>query len=255
MGNRRGVKLSDGGSHTHRVASRWRVADTVSGLRLLLVPVLWLPALLGNGRLVGVGLAAAGVTDFLDGFLARRLGQASPSGARLDSIADNLLLLSAMAWIELIHPEIGRENTALIAATFGVYLASLSVGLIKFRQLGNLHLYSSKVAGGFLYTFAVLTLVTSHYEPLLLTLSAVAFMLSSGETLVAQLMVATVDERMGSVLLLRKRRAETSIIQAVGTATKLRSQAPHSAKAVGSSANPISSNPSSTAPNTNDTAP
>jgi cardiolipin synthase (CMP-forming) len=237
------------------VSNRWRVADTLSWLRLLLLPVLWLLALLGNGRVVGIGLVAAGVTDFLDGYIARRMGQASATGARLDSIADNLLLLSAMVWIELLHPEIARENPALIAGTFAVYLASLAAGLIKFRQLGNLHLYSSKVAGGFLYTFAIVTLVAGGYEPLLLTLAAAAFMLSSAETLVAQLMFAAVDERMGSVLLVRKRRAEISTIQAIGTPRKQRSQAPHATKVVGSNANPMSSSPTAPAPSPKDNGP
>ena len=72
-------------------------------------------------------------------------------------------------------------------ATFALYLGSLSVGLLKFHQLGNLHLYSSKVAGGALYSFAVITLLTGSYEPLLLWLAAAAFMVSSAETLLAQL--------------------------------------------------------------------
>jgi len=42
--------------------------------------------------------------------------------------------------------------------------------LIKFRRLGNLHLYSSKVAGGLLYSFALITFVTGAYAPLLLWL-------------------------------------------------------------------------------------
>src|SRR6202165_3738618 len=164
-----------------------RVADALTGTRLMLIPVLWSAALYGNGRLVGVGLLVAGATDFLDGYLARRLGQESRSGARLDSLADNLLLISAVAWIQLLHPELLRASTLLVVTAFGLYLASLAVGLVKFRRLGNLHLYSSKVAGGFLYTFAIVTLVTGGYEPLLLTLAAAAFIVSSAETLVAQL--------------------------------------------------------------------
>src|SRR5258708_9531629 len=144
---------------------------------------MWVAALLGSGRLVGVGLLVAGVTDFFDGYIARRLGQESKIGARLDSLADSLLLISAMAWIELLHPEILSQNTVLVVATFGTYLASLSVGLLKFHQLGNLHLYSSKVAGGALYSFAVITLITASYEPLLLWLAAAAVLVAATDTL------------------------------------------------------------------------
>jgi phosphatidylglycerophosphate synthase len=222
-------------------------------MRVLLIPVIWVAALLGNGRLVGVGLLVAGATDFFDGYLARRRGQESAAGARLDSLADNLLLISAMAWIEVLHPEILNDNTVLVLATFGLYLASLSVGLIKFHQLGNLHLYSSKVAGGALYSFAVITLITGVYEPLLLWLAAAAFIVSSAETVLAQLLLSAVDENMGSIFLALRRRVESRTIQAIGSARKQRSQAPHSANAVGSSASPTSSTATSAAPNANET--
>jgi phosphatidylglycerophosphate synthase len=219
----------------------------------MLIPFLWAAALLGNGRLVALGLLLAGATDFLDGYMARRLDQESSAGARLDSLADNLLLISAMAWIELLHPEILRENTALVAATFGFYLGSLSVGLIKFHQLGNLHLYSSRLAGAALYSFAVLTLATGVYEPLLLRLAAAAFIASSIETLLAQLLLSAVDENMGSIVFALRRRAEIMTIHPIDSARKPRSQAPQPANVVGTSASPTSNIATSAAPNTNET--
>ena len=225
----------------------------LSGTRLVLIPAIWIAALLGNGRLVGVGLVVAGASDFFDGYLARRLREESAAGARLDSLADNLLLISAAAWIELLHPEILSQNTVLVVATIAIYLASLSIGLIKFHQLGNLHLYSSKVAGGALYSFAVLTLISGVYEPPLLWLAAAAFVASSTETLLAQVLLSAVDENMGSIFIAVHRRAESSTVQPIDNARKQRSQAPHSANVVGKSASPTSSTPSSTAPNANET--
>jgi phosphatidylglycerophosphate synthase len=237
------------------VSSGWRLADALSGLRLLLVPLLWAAAVLGNGRVVGLGLLVAGATDFLDGYIARRLKQASARGARLDLLADNLLLISAAVSIELLHPEILRDSSTLIAATTGLYLGSVVVGLIKFRRLGNLHLYSSKVAGGLLYSFALITFVTGAYAPPLLWLAAVAFMVSSVETLLVHLLLSAVDENVGSILLVRRRREETMTIHTIGSARKERSQAPHSAKAVGSSASAMSNAPTSAAPRRNEIRP
>jgi phosphatidylglycerophosphate synthase len=233
----------------------WRVADALSGLRLLLIPVIWWVAFVGDGRLVALGLLIAGASDFLDGYIARRLKQESTRGARLDSLADNLLLMSAAIWFELLHPEILRENAVVVTVTVGIYFSSLAVGLIKFRHLGNLHLYSSKVAGGLLYSFALATLVIGIYPPLLLWLAAIAFVVSSAETLLAQLLLSAVDENMGSLLLALKRRADTRAIQAIGRARKQRSQAPHSANDVGSSARPTSIMPTSAAPTANEVRP
>jgi phosphatidylglycerophosphate synthase len=201
-------------------------ANLLTGTRLLLIPVLWTAALLGSGRIVGLGLLAAGATDFLDGYVARRLGQDSPAGARLDAIADNLLLLSALAWMELLHPEILSENATLIAVALGLYFASLPGG--------RLHSFSSKLAGGALYSFAVITLLTGGYEPLLLRLAMAAFILSSVETLLVQ---------------------ASHTIHDIGSARKHRSHAPQAEKVVGSRINPRSSTPTSATPNASEILP
>lgn len=230
------------------------MADAITWLRLLMLPVIWSFALAGQGRVVGLCLLLAGITDFLDGFIARRLGQASPAGARLDLIADTLLLLSAAVWLELLHPEIVRDNSGLVAGAFLTYFVSVAVGMLKFHGLPNLHLYSSKVAGGLLYGFALITLLTGSYDRLLLGLAATIFIFSCAETLVGELVFSTVDARVGSVLLVRRTRHETRTVQAMASARKQRSQAP-SADAVGSNVSPTSSTPISAAPSQNESGP
>ncbi|MDR0997321.1 MAG: CDP-alcohol phosphatidyltransferase family protein, partial [Zoogloeaceae bacterium] len=73
-------------------------------LRILAIPLLvvvfylptgWLAP--HNRDLLAVGLfVAASVTDWLDGYLARRLGQTSAFGAFLDPVADKLLVATAL---------------------------------------------------------------------------------------------------------------------------------------------------------------
>ncbi|MBF0625823.1 MAG: CDP-diacylglycerol--glycerol-3-phosphate 3-phosphatidyltransferase [Magnetococcales bacterium] len=66
----------------------------LSLLRILAVPAfIWL---VSNGELVAgwILFAAAGVTDALDGYLAKRLDQVTELGSYLDPLADKLLLVS-----------------------------------------------------------------------------------------------------------------------------------------------------------------
>ena len=53
----------------------------------------------------GLLFAVAGITDSLDGYLARKLGQISPLGAFLDPVADKLIV--AMALVLLVSKEPG----------------------------------------------------------------------------------------------------------------------------------------------------
>jgi cardiolipin synthase len=91
------------------------VPNALSALRLALLPVfLWL--VLGpeaDELAVGV-LVLIGLSDYLDGYLARRLNQASRLGAILDPVADRLYILAAVVglgvreiiplWLVLVLP-------------------------------------------------------------------------------------------------------------------------------------------------------
>jgi cardiolipin synthase (CMP-forming) len=80
----------------------WTLPNALSVLRLLGVPLfLWL--LLGpeaDGWAVGV-LMVSGVTDWLDGKLARWLDQSSKLGALLDPAADRLYIVSTLVALAL----------------------------------------------------------------------------------------------------------------------------------------------------------
>ncbi|CAO5232433.1 CDP-alcohol phosphatidyltransferase family protein [Frankia sp. AgKG'84/4] len=75
----------------------WTIPNALSTLRLIGVPVfLWL--VLGpeaDGAALGV-LAFAGISDYLDGKLARALNQTSRLGVLLDPLADRLYILSTI---------------------------------------------------------------------------------------------------------------------------------------------------------------
>lgn len=71
------------------------IPNLLSLLRMGLVPVFILVAINGQpGKALGVFLLA-GITDALDGFIARVWGQQSLLGTYLDPIADKLLLMTA----------------------------------------------------------------------------------------------------------------------------------------------------------------
>ncbi len=91
--------VADEPTREHRV---WTLPNLLSALRLAGVPVfLWL--VLGpqaDAWALGL-LVLSGVTDFLDGWLARRLGQTSVVGQILDPVADRLYILAVVVGLGL----------------------------------------------------------------------------------------------------------------------------------------------------------
>ncbi len=81
------------------------IPNLITMLRMLLVvPIIWL---LHNGFFMEslYLFAFAGMSDGLDGFLAKRMGWESRLGSILDPLADKLLLISTtimLAWLGLI---------------------------------------------------------------------------------------------------------------------------------------------------------
>lgn len=78
--------------------SNWTIPNALSALRLLGVPVFfWLIVGPENDGLALAILIVSSFTDWLDGYLARRLNQFSRLGELLDPLADRLYVVAALA--------------------------------------------------------------------------------------------------------------------------------------------------------------
>src|SRR4051794_32354879 len=78
------------------------VPNLVSFLRLLGVPLFLYLLLVPHADVAAViVLAIGGTSDWVDGFLARRLGQVSRLGELLDPLADRLYILATLVALSL----------------------------------------------------------------------------------------------------------------------------------------------------------
>jgi cardiolipin synthase len=119
------------------------IPNVISTLRIAAVPVfLWL--LLGRDDPAAAGwlLGGLGATDWVDGWLARRLGQVSELGKVLDPVGDRLAIAAALVggwiagalpwWIALLL--IVRESIVALGA---VILAARAGARIEVRLTGK----------------------------------------------------------------------------------------------------------------------
>lgn len=120
--------------------------NVLTVLRIMLVPVL-VVALLGNTPsgdvLAAIVFAAASLTDFVDGYLARARDSVTTFGKLMDPLADKLLVIAALislvslnrlpAWVAMVI--IARELAVTVlrlgASGAGVVIAASTFGKAK----------------------------------------------------------------------------------------------------------------------------
>lgn len=127
-------------------AHEWNMADTITTMRmaaslfLLFIPLksIWFLVI----------YTFAGLTDVLDGWLARKTGRASEFGARLDSVAD-LLFYSVL--LTRLFPVLYQMLPGVIwYAVSGIVLvrlASYVTAAVKYHRFASLHTWINKLTG------------------------------------------------------------------------------------------------------------
>lgn len=92
--------------------------------------------------------SVCGVSDVLDGFLARTLKQSSEFGSRLDSIAD---LLFYFVMLLMVLPELWANLPWGIWIVVGIIvvlrLISYSMAALKYKCFASIHTYGNKITG------------------------------------------------------------------------------------------------------------
>jgi cardiolipin synthase (CMP-forming) len=181
--------------------SRWSsLPNLLSAFRLAALLPLWILAVLGEATWLGVGVAVAAFTDVLDGYIARRSGQATSFGSRLDSVADHLLSASLLLWLLWLRPDFFAKEYVLLLSWAALGAMTLLIGWLRFRRLGGLHLYSAKLAGTLGYLFAIWLLLAGDYRrSVFFVVIAIAF-IAMLETVAIFLTARRVDEHAGSIL-------------------------------------------------------
>jgi cardiolipin synthase len=109
----------------------WTVPNQITLLRLGFLPFFLILISYEHYRLALLVLVVAGLSDAIDGLLARRLNQSSSLGAYLDPIADKLLLSSSFVilafkqkiawWLTIIV--LSRDILILIVAVVIILIA------------------------------------------------------------------------------------------------------------------------------------
>ncbi|HVZ16267.1 MAG TPA: CDP-alcohol phosphatidyltransferase family protein [Terriglobales bacterium] len=130
----------------------WTVANQLTLLRLIFIPFIIINVVDGNHGWAMLLFVAAGLSDGLDGLLARALKQQTLLGQYLDPIADKLLLSSLFLVLSFMHDIPWRFTIVVFTRDVCILLISavlyIGVGLRDFRPsvFGKLNTLAQVVA-------------------------------------------------------------------------------------------------------------
>ena len=137
----------------------WNIPNSLTISRIVMIPILVLVYIYDNkwsNLLSAVIFSLAAITDWFDGYLARKLGQLSAFGAFLDPVADKLMVSTALILLVFAHGDnllivisaiviIGREITISALREWMAELgksANVAVSMIgkvkTFAQMGSI---------------------------------------------------------------------------------------------------------------------
>lgn len=118
------------------------VPNLLSFVRLGLVPVFLYFIIVGHDALALATLVVSSITDYLDGYLARRFNQVTRLGQLLDPAADRLFIFATLIGLAirgiipwwLVAVIVGRDVVLLV---LGVILANFGYGPLPVHHLGK----------------------------------------------------------------------------------------------------------------------
>ena len=136
------------------------IPNMLSISRLILIPAMLIPAYFiqneSQARSVFlIMFIIIGVTDKLDGTLARYLNQTSALGAKLDTIADMVFYPLIALWLYRFESGVVGEWWNLVYFLLALYFFKMVTGKIKFGYVPAFHTIGAKTFSASLYFFMI----------------------------------------------------------------------------------------------------
>ena len=163
--------------------------NLLTGFRILMIPVLvlvfYLLPLDVRYLAAAFVFSIASLTDWLDGYLARSMGQTTPFGAFLDPVADKLLVAVALILLVEVHASALLAIPALVIVGREIVVSALREWMSQYSDLGGVKVSMiAKVKTGFQMT-AIIVLLSQppSLDNLLVILGFLLLYVAAGLTL------------------------------------------------------------------------
>ena len=162
------------------------MANIITGIRIVLsVVLMFCQALSPTFYALYI---AAGISDMIDGAVARKTGTASEFGSKLDTIAD--IVFVAVCLIKLLPVlHVPLWLYIWIAVIAFIKVANIAAGFVGQKELISVHSMMNKVTGGMLFLFPLtLTVINLKYSAVAVCVAATTAAIQEGYLVKRKLM-------------------------------------------------------------------
>ena len=154
------------------------MANIITGIRIVLsIALLFYPALSPTFYALYI---AAGISDMIDGAVARKTGTVSEFGSRLDTIADIVFVVVCLVKM-LPVLDVPIWLYLWIAVIACMKAANIAAGYIRQKAFITVHSIMNKVTGGLLFVFPLtLAFIDLRYSAAVVCMAATAAAFQEG---------------------------------------------------------------------------
>lgn len=132
------------------------IPNVLCVLRVLLIPLIMLLYFKGHNLWAAFVLGVSGLTDLLDGYIARRFNQISDLGKAIDPIADKLTQLATLVCVGVNFP-------LLLIPFVLLFIKEVTLGALSLVAMKKTHLVEGADWHGKVSSFIIYLMTTLHF--------------------------------------------------------------------------------------------
>jgi phosphatidylglycerophosphate synthase len=154
------------------------IPNYLSLSRIVLLPILFVFAILEMRLAFFIAYILIASTDFFDGLIARRFNQKSPIGSQMDSIADVPFYISTAYFIYKLYPQYLKPNMTLLFVGLAVVAISFLISVIMFKKPFMMHTSIMRLPSLLVFFFMVFSYFfdTTYFLSAILIIYIIGFL-------------------------------------------------------------------------------
>jgi len=133
-------------------------------------------------------LIIIGLTDVLDGIIARKRNEAGPKGAWIDSLADHIFYPALFISTYILYPRLYHDYFLLVAYLSAWWVINFCIMMYRFKKPSFIHLNSVRFSVTAFFFFTIALIFHWHVDLLFIITLIIFSLRMAEETIVYSLM-------------------------------------------------------------------